>query len=94
MLTSLYQLAASPIGKGIASAVLSYTAHYVVVKAYSTACVPDGIYGYLQGLISTGSPVCQAGIQVMSATQISYSTMITMGITRVFIDLVAPEVGK
>jgi len=41
-------------------------------------------------MISTGSPVCQAGIQVLSNTQVSYSSMIMMGITRVIIDVVAP----
>jgi hypothetical protein len=76
--------------KTAASALVAYTAHYGMAKFYSFACVPDGIWGYLNGMISTGSPVCQASIQVLTNTQVSYSSMIMMGITRVAIDLIAP----
>jgi hypothetical protein len=76
--------------KSAASALLAYSAHYGMAKFYNMACVPDGIWGYLSGMISTGSPVCQAGVQIISHTQVSYSSMIMMGITRVLIDLVAP----
>jgi len=69
---------------------LSYTVHYAATKAYSYACVPDGWMGYLTGLITTGSPVCQAGVHVISHTQVSYSSMVLMGISRLFVDLVAP----
>jgi len=76
--------------KSAASALLAYTAHYSVAKLYNYACVPDGIMGYLNGMISTGSPVCQAGIQIISNTQVSYSSIIMMGITRIIVDVVAP----
>jgi hypothetical protein len=76
--------------KSAASALLAYSTHYGVTKIYNHVCVPDGIMGYLSGLVSTGSPICQAGIQVISNTQVSYSSMIMMGITRVAIDLIAP----
>ena len=76
--------------KSGASAMLAYTAHYISTKLYNYACVPDGIMGYLNGLITTGSPVCQAGVQIISNTQVSYSSMVMMGITRVVVDLVAP----
>lgn len=72
------------------SAILAYSAHYAATKFYNYACVPDGFVGYLSGLITTGSPVCQAGVQIISNTQVSYSSMIMMGITRVLIDVVAP----
>ena len=91
MLETFYNLATSPIAKGIASALISYTSHYAMTKAYSNMCVPNGFYGYVQGLISTGSPVCQAGVQVISATQVSYSSLIMMGISRLVIDFVAPS---
>ena len=91
MLETLYNLAASPIGKGIASALISYSSHYVITKGYSAVCVPDGFYGYIQGLISIGSPVCQAGVQAISATQVSYSSLIMMGVSRLFIDFIAPK---
>jgi hypothetical protein len=54
-------------------------------------CVPDGFYGYIQGLVSIGSPVCQAGVQAISATQVSYSSLIMMGVSRLFIDFVVAK---
>ena len=76
--------------KTAASALLAYTTHYGMAKFYNYACVPDGFWGYINGMISTGSPVCQAGVQVLTHTQVSYSSMVMMGITRVLIDVVAP----
>ena len=86
----LLEFASSPLGKGIASALISYTTHYITTKAYSEFCVPTGFQGFLQGLISVGSPVCQVGVQAISATQISYSTVIMMGFSRIFIDSLFP----
>ena len=77
--------------KNVAAALLAYSAHYGAAKFYNYACVPDGFVGYLSGLISTGSPICQASIQVISNTQVSYSSMILMGITRILVDVVAPN---
>jgi hypothetical protein len=85
--------ATSPFSKAIGSAIISYTAHYGMTKAYTTMCVPDGIYGFLQGLVTSGSPVCQATVQIISSTQISYSQMIMIGISRVILDYVAPGVS-
>lgn len=76
--------------KNLATALLAYSAHYGATKFYNYACVPDGIVGYMSGLITTGSPICQAGIQVISNTQVSYSSMILMGATRIIVDMVAP----
>uniref|UniRef100_A0A6C0ANQ7 Uncharacterized protein n=1 Tax=viral metagenome TaxID=1070528 RepID=A0A6C0ANQ7_9ZZZZ len=76
--------------KNVAAALLAYSAHYSATKFYNYACVPDGFMGYLSGLITTGSPVCQAGVQIISNTQVSYSSMIMIGITRVLVDMVAP----
>ena len=84
------QFAGSSVGKGLASAFISYSAHYATTKAYSAFCVPDGFQGFLQGLVSTGSPVCQLGVQAISSTQLSYSTVIMMGLSRVFLDAVSP----
>ena len=82
------------IGKSIASALIAYTTHYGVNKIYNSFCVPDGVWGYLQGMISTGSPLCQAGVQIISNTQVSYSSIIMMSITRIIVDIVAPGVSK
>jgi hypothetical protein len=78
------------IGKALASALIAYTAHYSVTKVYNEFCVPDGFWGYFQGIVTTGSPVCKAGMEVMSHTQVSYSTVIMMGVTRILLDWVAP----
>lgn len=87
---TLSAIANSSIVKAAGSALLSYAAHYGMTKAYNYACVPDGVYGFLQGMVTSGSPVCQVGVQVISSTQVSYSQLIMMGISRVLIDTVAP----
>ena len=71
------------------SAIVAYTIHYGTAKFYNAVCVPDTMLGYVSGLFTSGSPVCQATLQVISNTQVSYSTLITTSITRLFIDLIA-----
>ena len=88
------QFVSSPVGKGLASALISYTAHYATTKAYSEFCVPTGFQGFLQGLVSAGSPVCQVGVQAISATQVSYTTVIMMGLSRVFLDSICPGMAE
>jgi len=77
--------------KNTAALLLAYTTHYAVTKAYNYVCVPDGMIGFISGLITVGSPVCQAGIQIMSNTQVSYSSMILVGVSRLFVDAVTPS---
>jgi hypothetical protein len=79
--------------KAAGSAAIAYSTHYGVTKLYSNFCVPDGFWGYLQGAVTAGSPVCQAGVQVMQHTQMSYSTLIMMGATRLFLDALFPGAG-
>lgn len=79
-----------PVLKFILSAVLTYSTHYGITKIYNFACVPDGITGYLYGAVSMGSPICQAGLQLMSTTQVSYSSLILSGVSRLIIDYIAP----
>ena len=76
--------------KNVAALLITYSAHYAAAKFYNYACVPDGIMGYMTGLITTGSPVCQASIQVISNTQVSYSSLILMGFSRIAVDLISP----
>ena len=90
----MYTYSMEAIAKSAASALIAYSVHYGTNKLYNTLCVPNGIWGYFQGLITTGSPICQARIQVISNTQVSYSSMIMMGITRVLVDIVAPGAIK
>ena len=80
------------IAKNIGSALMVYSTHYSVTKLYNYACVPDGILGYIRGLVTVGSPICEAGVKIINNTQVSYSTMILMGITRMIIDLFIPGV--
>ena len=80
--------------KSMFSAFLAYSIHYGTTKFYNIACVPDGIIGYLNGLITTGSPVCQVGLQVIANTQVSYSSLITMGISSIFTELLSSSVTK
>ena len=76
--------------KSAASVILAYTGHYGATKLYNYACVPDGLVGFVTGIFSVGSPICQVGVQVISNTQVSYSSMILMGASRLLVDLVAP----
>jgi hypothetical protein len=76
--------------KGVASAIIAYTTHYGVTKFYNYVCVPDGIMGYLSGLITIGSPVCKLGVQAMSNTEVSYSSLLLMGASRALVDTVIP----
>ena len=71
------------------SAILAYSIHYGTTKFYNLACVPDGIMGYFNGLITTGSPVCQVGLQVIANTQVSYSTLLTVSMARLIVDIMA-----
>jgi len=80
--------------KSAATAIIAYTTHYTIVKLYNYGCVPDGIWGYFSGMLTTGSPICQAGVQVISNTQVSYSSLIMTGFTRIIIDMVAPSASK
>jgi hypothetical protein len=87
-------LAMESISKSAVSALIAYSTHYVATKLYNKLCIPDGALGYLYGLIAAGSPVCQAGITIISNTQVTYSSMILMGITRSIVDMVTPGLVK
>ena len=79
------------IGKTVATIVVTYTAHYASTKAYSSFCVPDGLWGYIQGLLTTGSPLCSATLTYASNSQNSYATIITMEVSRIAIELIVPS---
>jgi len=73
--------------KAVATVFVSYGTHYTVTKLYSRFCVPDGLYGFVQGLLSAGSPLCHGGMEVMRNTQTSYSSLVMAGASRLFIDM-------
>jgi hypothetical protein len=77
--------------KNIAAGMLAYSSHYAATKFYNYACVPDSFLGYISGIITTGSPVCQSVVQVISNTQVSYSSIILTSITRIVVELFDPS---
>jgi len=79
-----------PLAKGAASAIIAYTAHYGTAKLYNYFCIPDGVWGYVQGYITAGSPICRAGMEIMVSSQLSFNTVIMVGMTRIVLDWVAP----
>ena len=83
--------AMEPIVKFVTTAALTYSAHYGIAKIYNMVCVPDGLMGYIYGMVSMGSPICQVGLQAMTSTQVSYSSMIMTGITRLVLDYIVPS---
>jgi len=74
------------VAKGVGSVFLTYSIHYGVAKLYDYVCVPDNVWGFVTGLMTMGSPICQVTLKVMTLTQLSYSSLIMMGISRVLID--------
>ena len=77
--------------KNIAAGLLVYSSHYAATKFYNYACVPDSFVGYISGIITTGSPVCQSVVQVISNTQVSYSSILLTSITRIVVELFDPS---
>jgi len=77
------------IAKTIGTVVITYTVHYASTKIYSHVCVPDGVWGYIQGFLMLGSPLCTAMLNFASSTQSSYATIITMVLSRLLIDATA-----
>jgi hypothetical protein len=77
--------------KGLASVFIAYTAHYSAVKVYNYMCVPDGLMGYITGIVSMGSPVCSMGVHIISSTQSFYSSVILMAMSRLVVDNIIPS---
>ena len=77
------------IVKTAGTILLTYSLHYASTKVYSELCVPDGVWGYVQGFLTTGSPLCSSTLAYASSTQNSYGTIITMAVSRLFIDVAA-----
>jgi hypothetical protein len=78
------------IGKGLATMLLVYSVHYSVAKLYNRFCVPDTVYGFFQGAITTGSPICMGAMDILKTTQTSYGSFIMLGTSRLFVDIINP----
>lgn len=78
------------ITKTALAGLMAYGVHYTTVKAYDTVCIPDGIWGFLQGFVTMGSPMCQMGVNLIKETQTSYSSFLLIGVSRFLIDMIIP----
>ena len=76
------------VSRGILSGLIAYSVHYGSIKIYSTMCVSEGVWGFVQGMVTTGSPVCQSLLTIASQSQVSYSAFALLGVTRLFVDLI------
>lgn len=65
------------------SVLIVYTSHYGSTKIYDALCVPDGVVGFLQGLITTASPWCRLTLEFMKVTENQYSSAILIGVSRI-----------
>jgi hypothetical protein len=74
------------IFKTALAAGIAYTTHFGVVKVYNEVCVPDGFWGFFQGAITTGSPICNGLFTVMSQSQVSYNAIILTSLSYLFVD--------
>lgn len=72
------------------SLLLTYTSHYVAANVYTQLCVPGTLWGFLQGMVTTGSPVCTATLSYVSSSQASYSTILTVTVSRLLMDMIIP----
>jgi hypothetical protein len=74
--------------KSVLSLGIVYSTHYSSVKLYDTFCVPDGIWGFITGILTTGSPACNVALKVAENTGASYTTVLTVGLTRLILDYI------
>lgn len=73
--------------KTAGAAVIVYGTHYASIKLYDAFCVPFDMYGFIQGFISVGSPFCTTLMNIASQTQVSYSSILTLGLTRMALEV-------
>ncbi len=83
-----------PLVKTVLAAVLAYSTHYGVTKFYTGYCVPDGFWGFVQGSISAGSPLCSGAFTVMTQTQTAYSTILITSLSHLFVDSMSRVLEK
>jgi hypothetical protein len=69
------------------AACIAYGTHYSMTKLYSEVCTPDTIYGFFQGMVTSGSPICTSIFSLMSSTHITYSTIILASFSRICVDI-------
>ena len=87
---ALYDLIATPVLRLAGTLLLTYTTHYGASKVYTAVCVPDGWLGFVQGMFTTGSPICTSILSYISNSQSSYATVITATISKSLMDTLLP----
>jgi hypothetical protein len=83
-----------PLARTALAAFIAYSSHYAITKAYAYYCIPDGIWGFFQGGLTTGSPLCQGAFTVMTQTQTAYSSILITSLSHVFIDMMSYTIEK
>ena len=68
------------------AAIIAYSSHYTVTKLYTWLCIPDGIYGFIQGFLTTAGPVCGTLLHITSSSHVTYSTIILTSFARILAD--------
>jgi hypothetical protein len=74
------------IVKSVAAMGMVYGAHYFGIKVYDKFCVPDGLWGFLGGMLTTASPLCTTTLKIVQTTETSYASAILFGISRFLVD--------
>jgi hypothetical protein len=76
------------LGKMSAAGLMAYTIHYGTTKFYNELCIPDGVYGFIQGMVTTGSPWCELAMRVSSHSSTLYVNFVLIGMSRMLIELI------
>ena len=53
-----------------------YASHYSIVRAYTYFCIPSGFAGFIQGLLTTGNPICRGLLELITKTDSLYAAII------------------
>ena len=56
---------------------MNYGVHLGASVAYAKLCMPESVWGLLQSVVTTASPVCSFVLNTMQVTQNNYAAVIT-----------------
>jgi hypothetical protein len=73
--------------KTILATLLTYSTHFGISQLYTSICIPEGFYGYIQGFMTMGSPLCSSLLTVMTHTQTTYGSLIITSLSGLLIDI-------
>jgi hypothetical protein len=76
------------IVRTILATIIAYTSHFSITQLYTTFCIPLGFYGYIQGILTMGSPICGSLLSIMTYTQSTYGTLVITGISSLLLDII------